>query len=585
MKRAIRNGLSTLMAAMWLASCSIVVGVDLPKEGDDSDCAFLNTTRSASVTDCMRWQFNAVTLTCELGPLDEDNDGFFPSVCLSPDGPTPLSEIDCNDDRASGATAFPGASEVCDGDDNDCDTRIDEGVLWASLSDGPTITFSADPADLACAVDPVADNSVGIAYSLPGQSTVPGVSVRARDLASEMADRFSLITADANNSTAVTADPSTILSAGIGIAPLGDNAYAVAFINSNGGRRRVIAGVATEDRAKTLFMETSVFSDGLPCTADDGDCSVTRPAVDRPIIGVSGTNVLVATVRRSRIATACDPAVTEVNVVGNALTRRDFTRVTLPANGGQTNFPALRPTIENPLGLPLGMMRADASPAVIGLGTTGFVVALPQLDNTILLRTVTVTSGVFAVDAARDVTLSVGSNDLALLEPSLALGTYSDDAGNPIPVPRQLLAVAFSRACGGPGRVHVKFFDVAPTTGTLSPTAGESIEVDGQGLSTSIGESRPSVTFAPEQDNTWFVTFAKRKGWQGRVLSFQGVKHGGADSYPLTVGADSIGLTPVAFSMPSASFDSPRYGAMFVASLNGDGGIHTAHLACPTSGD
>ena len=50
--------------------------------------------------------------------VDEDGDGYGNTGnCLGPD---------CNDDSA---VTYPGADEVCDGVDNDCDTRADEDIL------------------------------------------------------------------------------------------------------------------------------------------------------------------------------------------------------------------------------------------------------------------------------------------------------------------------------------------------------------------------------------------------------------------------------------------------------------------------
>nr|WP_290427025.1 HYR domain-containing protein [Algoriphagus limi] len=54
------------------------------------------------------------------GDLDSDNDGFTPN------------EGDCDD---SDETVYPGASELCDGKDNNCDGTIDEGVQTAFYID------------------------------------------------------------------------------------------------------------------------------------------------------------------------------------------------------------------------------------------------------------------------------------------------------------------------------------------------------------------------------------------------------------------------------------------------------------------
>lgn len=62
---------------------------------------------------------------------DRDGDGFGEgageAACLGPEGTSPF-DGDCDD---ADGTAFPGADERCDGEDQDCDGQIDEGAAGA----------------------------------------------------------------------------------------------------------------------------------------------------------------------------------------------------------------------------------------------------------------------------------------------------------------------------------------------------------------------------------------------------------------------------------------------------------------------
>ena len=82
--------------------------------------------------------------------LDADGDGFgsteFISSCELPDGYVENNE-DCNDDNSS---VNPGASEVCNGEDDNCDSNIDEGLFAQYFQDldGDNVGGSID--SLAC---------------------------------------------------------------------------------------------------------------------------------------------------------------------------------------------------------------------------------------------------------------------------------------------------------------------------------------------------------------------------------------------------------------------------------------------------
>lgn len=569
------------LALLPLASCSLVIDVPLPEQGSDADCDFLHRTKPDGVDECMRWQFNPALLQCELVPLDEDNDGFFPAVCLDhPIAKVSADEIDCDDTSASGSTAFPGAPEACDGVDNDCDSKVDEGALVADVSTGPTVTFSGDRLDVDFAVDDDAANSVSVAYAQKGQGDAPGAVVRDRGFSAVSAERFTVFTTDANNTTAETPDASSVVSAQVAIAPLGANQYATAFVSRSGGISgggpRLVAGVVTQDRDRAFFAETGIFSDGLPCAPTDGDCSVTRPSVDSPMLAANGSDVLVTAVRRTRTETEdCETTATagDVPVVGNLLEKKDFLRVNLGAAGSQVTFPALRLTAENPIGLDLGNMRDDGTPAVVGIPGYGFVVALPQANNRVVLRSVIATDGVYALDTTRDLLFGVMADEAPLQDPSLALGTLGGTDDAPV------LAMAFRRGCAGAGTVFVKLFDVDLNEGRLRVRNAAPRQLDGSGLSTAISESRPSITFAPEQRDTWFVVFIKQKNLRGRVLSFDGAMlH--TESTTLVETENGISSWPKAFATTTGAFGGARYGALFAADIRGSDGVYTTHLGC-----
>ncbi len=66
------------------------------------------------------------------GARDADGDGFVDSACCNEGAMGMRCGMDCNDARRD---AHPGATEACEGIDNDCDGRIDEGLLVAAWPD------------------------------------------------------------------------------------------------------------------------------------------------------------------------------------------------------------------------------------------------------------------------------------------------------------------------------------------------------------------------------------------------------------------------------------------------------------------
>ena len=176
-----------------------------------------------------------------------DSDGS-PAAMCEPDGVAP----DCDDDDQTNA---PTLTEVCDGNDDDCDGSIDENTvgpaMLASLRDLP-----ASSTDVA--VGRAADSDENALAALTSTGSVALVLDRASS---------AFVTAPVRT----TSDAALVPSGLSAIEGLGMNRYAV-LLELRGSCPRMVLG--TLDTTTMLVRVADLHSDsGFPTST--GDCSTT----------------------------------------------------------------------------------------------------------------------------------------------------------------------------------------------------------------------------------------------------------------------------------------------------------------------
>lgn len=143
-----------------IASCTIyALSDDIHQRKCDyelnkwDDCETLNDRSAPDFDTCNFWRCGDDHF-CEIAPADVDRDGFLATGCVSSAVPG-----DCLDHDPG---AHPGAAEVCDGKDNDCDSMVDESML--QIGESVAMTFAHEVRDLGFASRDDVSNDLGVVY-------------------------------------------------------------------------------------------------------------------------------------------------------------------------------------------------------------------------------------------------------------------------------------------------------------------------------------------------------------------------------------------------------------------------------------
>jgi Putative metal-binding motif len=487
------------LCAPLCAACTLI---ELSSEVTQSqctehyDCDVLNLPTSPGFNRCMIWQCGESQI-CELARLDLDHDGFEPEVCAPP------GKGDCDDENP---LRTPGRPEVCDGEDNDCDLRTDEGSL--GLAPARAVTFDAPLDDLTYSWSP-RTGELSLAYSLRGEPSRPGVVTLVGD-------------------TPVRAGPLPLeslpdeLQAGtrqVGIgAMFGIRRLALAMIEPVAPQRIWVGNVFGQEQP-ALSLDNELVRRGLRCAPaeacapvpgmDTLEPTASTPASAHPTLSALGEQILVASTRiPNGVGDACELAEAEQpqTAVLNVLLDPD------PAPPQELTTVAV----------PLDELGEARSPALLAVDTNlisgdrefGWLAGYGDTEGRLVVRRVTRGLELPTEDLVR-----VRERERRFSHVQLATGLVEPG--------RTLIGVVAQLGCGDDARIiFVALQAIWSASG--KPALGvfrEPIRIDPEG-----GE-RPSLAFNNERRN-WGVVFAHRGTLFARELDLNGMPIGDA-SYAL----------------------------------------------------
>lgn len=166
---------------VWDNNCDGVSPFDRDADQADdivcggTDCNDMDNTITPGAAELC----DSIDQDCDGAASDDDGDGLLATTDMCSGGPldVPMAmRTDCDDRALIGRFAFPGATEICDGVDNDCDSMFDEAGFVEPNNTGPTVEFGPtdfrDPT-FCSATAPVGGAMVPVVFNMRDSSDTP----------------------------------------------------------------------------------------------------------------------------------------------------------------------------------------------------------------------------------------------------------------------------------------------------------------------------------------------------------------------------------------------------------------------------
>jgi hypothetical protein len=473
----------------------------------DAECEILNDTEDPLFDRCRPFYCSARQV-CESGPLDFDHDGFFAEGCEPDPG-----KRDCNDlDPA----IHPGSVESCNERDDDCDSRIDEGVLTSARSVAVDFGTTQPASDIVFALDSVrARIALGYVVGAPPEVVAANV-IDYEQMTPQAPMRLEY--------SPPRSGPLHARAAAVGI--LSPRTTLVGAYLSDEPMRLAVGSL---DNTRLLFSAGRAGVYGLACAAAETCAAnsgnpmlpIAAPFSEPPAIAQGADGVLVAYVRNpDRSEDACDqgaaPAAKLVlaNLIANAgtgVTERTATAVKL------------------------GMSAEGRAPALLGLpGLTtngqayGWLVAYPDVEGALLIFQVVVVSEADSLEVSAPL-LKITSKVGPLHAPQLAFAQSNKE--------HSLIGLAALQGCGASSRVVMSQLDSTHDSGgkitlrTLSALAELGGADNQRGAALAYNEARHS----------WGLSYRDESGVRARLVGENGVPTGDAPYLLIDATAMSAG--------------------------------------------